>query len=159
MAEKNRKTRTGRVVSDKMEKTVVVSVRTTKVHPLYKKRIRRSTNFMAHDEKSQAHTGDVVRIVESRPYSKMKHWRVVEVLESKLQASPVSEIAQVGADVLEPKPAEPAAAAASAAAAEPELAAEAEAAPAEAATPEAPAAEAAAITEEVAAEDKEGGKE
>jgi small subunit ribosomal protein S17 len=106
MAEKNRKSRTGKVVSDKMEKTVVVAVQTTKTHPLYKKLLRRTTNFMAHDENSRAHVGDVVRIVESRPVSKTKHWRVVDILESKQQASPVSEIAQAGADVLDKKPVE-----------------------------------------------------
>ncbi|HLG73235.1 MAG TPA: 30S ribosomal protein S17 [Chloroflexota bacterium] len=105
MAEKNRKTRVGRVVSDKMQQTVVVSVRTTKIHPLYKKMIRRSTKFMAHDAKSEARMGDLVRIVESRPISKMKHWRVVEVLERKIQAAPVSEVAEAGVDVLERRPA------------------------------------------------------
>ena len=105
MAEKNRKTRVGRVVSDKMEKTVVVAVRTTKTHPLYKKLLRRTTKFMAHDEGSLAHVGDVVRIVEARPMSKMKHWRLVEVLESKVQPSPVAEVAtaDVAAEILEPK--------------------------------------------------------
>jgi len=114
MAEKNRKTRVGRVVSDKMEKTVVVSVQTTRVHPLYKKMMRRGKHFMAHDEQSQARIGDTVRIIESRPISKLKHWRVVEVLESKQQVSPVDEIAQAGVDVLErtEKPAQAVAAAA-----------------------------------------------
>jgi small subunit ribosomal protein S17 len=109
MAEKNRKTRVGRVVSDKMEKTVVIAVQRTTTHPLYKKLIRRSTQLMAHDEQSTARIGDLVRIVESRPISKMKHWRVTEVLESKQQASPVSEVAQAGVDVPERKPQAPAA--------------------------------------------------
>ena len=109
MAEKNHKSRTGKVVSNKMEKTVVVAIQSTKTHPLYKKLLRRTTKFMAHDEKGQVQVGDVVRIVESRPISKMKHWRVVEILESKQQASPVAEIAQAGADVLDPKPVEEAA--------------------------------------------------
>src|SRR5579864_5731896 len=104
MAEKNRKTRVGRVVSDKMEKTVVISVQRTKTHPLYKKLIRRSTHFMAHDEQSQAHMGDLVRIVESRPISKLKHWRVIEVLETKQQPTAVSEVAEAGVDVPERKP-------------------------------------------------------
>ena len=104
MAEKNRKTRVGRVISDKMEKTVVISVQRTTTHPLYKKLIRRSKHFMAHDEQSQAHLGDLVRIVESRPISKLKHWRVVEVLETKQQAVAVSEVAEAGVDVLERKP-------------------------------------------------------
>jgi small subunit ribosomal protein S17 len=104
MAEKNRKTRVGRVISDKMEKTVVISVQRTTTHPLYKKLIRRSKHFMAHDEQSQARMGDLVRIVESRPISKLKHWRVVEVLETKQQAVAVSEVAEAGVDVLERKP-------------------------------------------------------
>ena len=95
MAEKNRKTRVGRVVSDKMEKTVVVAVRRTRTHPLYKKLMRRTTKFMAHDEQGEARIGDTVRIVESRPISKTKHWRVVEVLERKIQAAPVEEVAGV----------------------------------------------------------------
>ncbi|MDE3075024.1 MAG: 30S ribosomal protein S17 [Chloroflexota bacterium] len=95
--EQNRKTRVGRVISDKMEKTVVVLVRTTKRHRLYKKLMRRDTHMMAHDERGIAKVGDVVRIVESRPISKMKHWHVVEVLESKEQPSPVAEIDGAGA--------------------------------------------------------------
>lgn len=113
MAEKNRKTRVGRVISDKMEKTVVISVQRTTTHPLYKKLIRRSKHFMAHDEQSQAHLGDLVRIVESRPISKLKHWRVQEVLERKQQALPVAEVAEAGVDVIERKP-QPAAVAAAA---------------------------------------------
>lgn len=104
MAEKNRKVRVGRVVSDKMEKTVVVTVQTTKVHPLYKKRMRRTTKFMAHDEQSLGRIGDLVRIVESRPFSKIKTWRLLEVLESKEQVAPVSEVAEAGVDVLERAP-------------------------------------------------------
>jgi len=99
-----RKTRTGVVTSDKMEKTVVVAVKTTKTHPLYKKLLRRTTKFMAHDEKSQARIGDLVRIVESRPISKLKTWRLLEVMERKQQAQPVEEIATAGVDVLERKP-------------------------------------------------------
>ena len=109
MAEKNRKTRVGRVVSDKSEKTVIIAVQRTTTHPLYKKLIRRTTRFMAHDEKSEARVGDLVRIVESRPISKMKHWRVTEVLERKQQASPVSEVAEAGVDVPERKQQAPAA--------------------------------------------------
>ena len=82
MPEQKGKVRVGRVVSNKMEKTVVVSIQTTRVHPLYKKMMRRSKNFMAHDEQG-ARIGDTVRIVESRPISKLKHWRVVEILEHK----------------------------------------------------------------------------
>ena len=75
-----RKIREGTVVSDKMEKTVVVAVHSSIRHPLYKKTIRRVKKYMAHDEDEQAKTGDVVRIVESAPVSKHKRWRVAEVL-------------------------------------------------------------------------------
>jgi small subunit ribosomal protein S17 len=77
----NRKTRTGRVVSDKMDKTVVVQVDTTSQHPLYAKTIRRQRKFYAHDPTEVCKTGDVVRIAEARPTSKLKRWRVVEVVE------------------------------------------------------------------------------
>lgn len=70
----------GTVVSDKTEKTVVVAVKSSVRHPLYKKIVRRVRKFMAHDDEFGAHMGDVVRIVESRPLSKRKRWRVVEVL-------------------------------------------------------------------------------
>lgn len=70
----------GTVVSDKTEKTVVVAVKSSVRHPLYKKIVRRVRKFMAHDDHLEAHMGDVVRIVESRPMSKRKRWRVVEVL-------------------------------------------------------------------------------
>lgn len=76
-----RKTRVGRVVSDKMEKTVVVAVESTRRHPLYKKTIKRTTKFHAHDEAGEAKEGDVVRIMETRPLSKTKRWRVVSVIE------------------------------------------------------------------------------
>lgn len=73
-------TREGFVVSDKMDKTVVVAVERTTRHPLYGKVLRRSTRFKAHDERNECHTGDQVRIMECRPISKDKSWRVVEVL-------------------------------------------------------------------------------
>ncbi len=76
-----RKTRTGRVVSDKMQKTVVVEVQTRGRHPLYKKIVGRHRRFKAHDERGEAHVGDWVLISETRPLSKEKHWRVVRVLE------------------------------------------------------------------------------
>jgi len=78
--EGKRKTRFGKVVSDKMDKTVVVVVETPKRHPLYKKTIRRAVKYKAHDEKNQCRTGDTVRIVETRPLSKDKRWRVAEVM-------------------------------------------------------------------------------
>lgn len=76
-----RKVRTGMVVSDAMEKTVVVRIASSVRHPLYRKIVRRSTKLKAHDEGRLAHVGDTVRIVETRPLSKTKRWRVVEVVE------------------------------------------------------------------------------
>jgi len=77
-----RQERQGVVVSDAMEKTIVVRVDVVKAHPRYKKVVRRSVKFHAHDESSQAKVGDVVRIVETRPLSKTKRWRLAEVLEA-----------------------------------------------------------------------------
>ena len=76
-----RKERVGKVVSDKMHKTVIVSLTRQVPHPLYKKYFKKTTKFVAHDEKGDAKTGDTVRIMETRPLSKTKRWRVVEVLE------------------------------------------------------------------------------
>lgn len=73
-------TREGFVVSDRMDKTVVVEVERTTRHPLYGKVLRRSTKFKAHDEKNECRAGDQVRIMECRPLSKDKSWRVVEIL-------------------------------------------------------------------------------
>jgi small subunit ribosomal protein S17 len=78
--EEKRKTRFGKVVGDKMEKTVVVSVETPKRHPVYKKTIRRAVKYKAHDEKNQCKVGDTVRIVETRPLSRDKRWRVAEIV-------------------------------------------------------------------------------
>jgi small subunit ribosomal protein S17 len=75
-----RKTRTGRVVSDRMDKTAVVAVETYKEHPLYKKAIKRAVKYKAHDEKNECRVGDTVRIVETRPLSKQKRWRVAEII-------------------------------------------------------------------------------
>jgi small subunit ribosomal protein S17 len=77
-----RQERQGVVVSDAMEKTIVVRVDVVKAHPRYKKVVRRSVKFHAHDETSQAKVGDVVRIVETRPLSKTKRWRLAEVVEA-----------------------------------------------------------------------------
>ena len=74
------KTKTGQVVSDKMEKTIVVAVENLVQHPLYKKRIRRTRRFQAHDETNEAHVGDIVLIAETRPMSKNKTWRLVEII-------------------------------------------------------------------------------
>ena len=76
-----RKTRVGRVVSDKMDKTVVVAIETSKKHPLYKKVIKRTKKFKAHDENNECREGDKVRIMETRPLSKEKRWRLVEIIE------------------------------------------------------------------------------
>ncbi|NLC07770.1 MAG: 30S ribosomal protein S17 [Syntrophomonadaceae bacterium] len=76
-----RKTRVGKVVSDKMDKTVGVSVDTLIRHPLYGKIVRRSKKFKAHDENNQCRIGDVVKIMETRPLSRDKNWRVVEIVE------------------------------------------------------------------------------
>ncbi|MGD8276918.1 MAG: 30S ribosomal protein S17 [Gemmatimonadota bacterium] len=76
-----RKTRVGRVVSDKQQKTVVVAVERRVSHPLYGKQVVRTQKYYVHDEQGLAHEGDVVRISETRPLSKLKRWRVVEVVE------------------------------------------------------------------------------
>ena len=76
-----RQERRGVVVSDAMDKTIVVKVEAIRAHPRYKKVIRRSVKFHAHDEQNAAHVGDVVRIVETRPLSKTKNWRLAEIVE------------------------------------------------------------------------------
>ena len=75
-----RRSKTGRVVSDKMDKTIVVSVERLRRHPIYKRVVRLSTKFKAHDAENTAHVGDTVRIEESRPLSRDKRWTVVEVV-------------------------------------------------------------------------------
>lgn len=82
MSERNaRKSRTGTVVSDKMDKTVVVTVQRQLLHSKYKKIIRRSKRYVAHDEQNSCGIGDTVRIIETRPLSKRKNWRVEKILE------------------------------------------------------------------------------
>jgi len=82
MSERNsRKVYTGRVVSDKMDKTITVLVETYKLHPLYKKRVKYSKKYKAHDENNQAKVGDIVRIMETRPLSATKRFRLVEIVE------------------------------------------------------------------------------
>lgn len=81
-AEKSRKIiKVGRVISDKMDKTVVVAVDYLKPHPLYRKIIRKTNKFHAHDEENACKAGDVVRIEESRPLSRTKRWRVIEIVQ------------------------------------------------------------------------------
>jgi small subunit ribosomal protein S17 len=77
----NRKVRTGTVVSDKMDKTVVVAVETLVTHPLYRKQLKRTAKFKAHDENNECSQGDVVKIMETRPLSKDKRWRVINIVE------------------------------------------------------------------------------
>ena len=74
------KMRLGHVVSDKMDKTVVVAVETTRRHPLYKKNIKRAVKYKAHDEDNRCRIGDKVRIIETRPLSRDKRWRVAEII-------------------------------------------------------------------------------
>ena len=82
MAERNlRKIRTGVVTSNKMEKTITVAIERKVKHPIYGKFVKKTTKFHAHDEKNEASIGDVVRIMETRPLSKTKRWRLVEVVE------------------------------------------------------------------------------
>ena len=76
-----RKTRTGVVVSDKMDKTVVVAIKERVKHPLYGKIVIRTKKFKVHDENNQCGVGDKVRVMETRPLSKDKHWRVIEIVE------------------------------------------------------------------------------
>lgn len=76
-----RKTRVGIVSSDKMQKTIVVKVEELRSHKLYKKSVKRTVKFKAHDENNEAHIGDRVRIMETRPLSKEKRWRLVEIIE------------------------------------------------------------------------------
>ncbi len=82
MAERNlRKTKTGVVTSSSMEKTVTVAIETKVKHPIYGKFVKKTTKFHAHDEKNECGVGDTVKIMESRPLSKTKRWRLVEVVE------------------------------------------------------------------------------
>ena len=81
--ETKQKTRIGRVVSNKMDKTVVVVVETTKHHPLYKKTMKKAVRYKAHDAKNECGEGDTVRIIETRPLSKEKRWRVAEIITKK----------------------------------------------------------------------------
>ena len=77
----NRKARTGMVVSDKMDKTVVVAIKTNVKHPLYKKVIKKTYKLKAHDENNECSIGDKIKVMETRPLSKDKRWRLVEILE------------------------------------------------------------------------------
>ncbi len=83
MSERNlRKTRVGHVVSDKMDKTIVVTIETSVKHPLYKKVIKTTYKLKAHDENNEAHVGDTVEVMETRPISRDKRWRLVRIVEN-----------------------------------------------------------------------------
>ena len=99
MSYDRRKVRVGRVVSDKMDKTVVVAYGWSRPHPIYKKAVRAESRFMAHDPENRAKLGDLVRIVESRPISKTKRWRLVEILASQEIAEIQPEDIQVDQSV------------------------------------------------------------
>ena len=96
--------KTGRVISDKMQKTIVVAVESFKQHPVYKKNYRWTKHYKAHDEDNTARIGDMVRIQETRPLSKEKRWLLVEIIKRGSGAPAVSEVAT--ADLPEPEEAE-----------------------------------------------------
>ena len=77
----NRKTRVGKVVSDKMDKTIVIAIQTSKPHPLYKKIVKKTIKLKAHDERNECGVGDTVRVMETRPLSREKRWRLVQIIE------------------------------------------------------------------------------
>ena len=77
----SRKIRTGRVISNKMQKSIVVAIERKVPHPIYKKYYKRTSTLMAHDEKREANIGDLVKVMETRPLSKVTRWRLVEVVE------------------------------------------------------------------------------
>ena len=81
MSKPNKKTIIGTVVSDKMDKTVTIEIETRKRHPIYKKFVKKHTKIKAHDEKNEAAMGDLVKVIETRPISKEKTWRIAEILE------------------------------------------------------------------------------
>ena len=89
IARSRRKERTGKVISNKMAKTIVVEVRRQKAHPFYKRVVARSRKFYAHDEAGTAHLGDVVKIEETRPLSKLKRWQLKEIVQHAAQVAPV----------------------------------------------------------------------
>lgn len=92
MEERNRrKVRVGTVVSDKMDKTVVITIERQFKHPLYGKVVKKSTKFKAHDENNQCKVGDVVKIMETRPLSATKRWRVMEIVGSTVEKSQEGE--------------------------------------------------------------------
>ena len=93
-----RQQKIGRVVSNKMQKTIVVAVESLKKHRIYKKTYKVTRRFKAHDETNAANIGDTVRIEETRPLSKEKRWRLVEILTASAQTPPVAEVAAADVD-------------------------------------------------------------
>lgn len=93
MPEVIHKQKVGRVVSNKMDKTVVVAVDYLRPHPIYRKTVRKTNKFYAHDEDNNCQVGDVVRIEETRPLSKLKRWRVVEVVGAPKKTIPAAQAA------------------------------------------------------------------
>jgi len=91
MADVIHKQKVGRVVSNKMDKTVVVAVDYRRPHPIYRKTVRQTNKFYAHDENNQCRTGDMVRIEETRPLSKLKRWRVVEIIGGNTTVRTIEE--------------------------------------------------------------------
>ena len=91
-APKHRQQKVGRVTSDKMQKTIVVSVESLKRDRIYKRTYKFTNKFKAHDEENAARMGDIVRIEETRPLSKEKHWRLVEIIQRAVQVKPVEEV-------------------------------------------------------------------
>jgi small subunit ribosomal protein S17 len=96
-----RQQKVGRVVSDKMQKTIVVAVETLKRDRIYKRTYKYTVKFKAHDEENSARMGDLVRIEETRPLSKDKRWRLVEILQRAVQVTPVEQVAQAGVPAAE----------------------------------------------------------
>jgi len=90
--QRKRQEKVGVVTSNKMQKTVVITVERQITHPLYKRVVRRSKNFLAHDEKNECRVGDRVRIRETRPMSSRKRWRVVEIIAKASMVAPVPEV-------------------------------------------------------------------
>lgn len=100
MSYERRKERVGLVVSDKMDKTIVVAYSWSRPHPIYKKAVRRESRFVTHDPENQAKLGDVVRIIESRPISKTKRWKLAEIISSQEIAEIQPEEIQVDQSVV-----------------------------------------------------------
>ena len=103
---RRRQQKIGRVTSDKMQKTIVVAVESLKRDRIYKRTYKFTTKFKAHDEENSARIGDTVRIEETRPLSKDKRWRLVEILQRAVQVKPLEEVVAELAPELEPEEAE-----------------------------------------------------